>query len=74
VQNLLRRLVDPIALARELKLLLAPVDQQRFEVPFHRPRLLAHRRLRDAVEFGGLREAFRLHQVREDFEILDLHD
>ena len=35
--------------------------------------LLADRRLGDAVQFGGLGKALRLHEVGEDFEVLDLH-
>jgi len=52
VQDFVGRLVHPLALARELELLLAPIDQQGLEVTFHRPRLLAHRGLGDAVELG----------------------
>ena len=74
VQHLLRRIVNPLTLTRELKLLLTPVDQQRFEMPLHRPRLLAHRRLRNAVELRRFRKTLRLNQVREDFEVFNLHD
>jgi hypothetical protein len=49
VQHLLRRLVHALPLARELKLLLTAVDEEGLEVPLHRARLLADRRLRDAV-------------------------
>ena len=73
VQNLLRRLVDPLALAREVELLLAAVDHQRLEMPLHRPRLLADRRLRDAVQLGRFGETLRFDEVGEDFEVFDLH-
>jgi hypothetical protein len=39
--------------ARQLELLLAAVDQQRLEMPLHRTGLLAHRRLRDAVNLAA---------------------
>jgi hypothetical protein len=74
VEHVLRRLVDPLPLARQLELLLAAVHQQGLEVPLHRAGLLADRRLGDAVEFRGLREALRLHKVGEDFEVFNLHD
>ena len=74
VQHLLGRLVDAVTFARELKLLLAPVDQQRLKMALHRPRLLTHRRLGDAIEFSGLGKALRLHQVRKNFKILNLHN
>jgi hypothetical protein len=57
-----------------MKLLLAPVDQECLEVPLHRPGLLAHCRLRDAIQLGRFRKTLGFHQVREDFEILNLHD
>jgi len=53
---------------------LAPVDQQRFEMPLHGARLLAYRRLRDTVQLRRFREALRLHKVGEDFEIFNLHE
>jgi hypothetical protein len=74
VQHVLRRLVDPLALARQLELLLAAVDKERLEVPLHRPGLLADRGLRDAVQLRGLGEALGLHEVGEDFEVFNLHD
>jgi hypothetical protein len=65
MQDLLRRFIDPLPLARELELLLAAVDQQGLEVPLHRPGLLAHRRLRDAVQLGGFGKALRFDEVGE---------
>ena len=73
VQDFLRRLVHPQALARELELLLAAIDQQRLEMPLHRTRLLTDGGLCDAVQLGRFREALGLDQVGENFEILHLH-
>jgi hypothetical protein len=43
-------------------------------MPLHRPRLLADRRLGDAVQFGRFRETLRLDQVGKDFEVFNLHE
>jgi len=40
---------------------------------FQAPDLLAYGRLGNLVDLGGLGEAFRLGEVAEDFEALDLH-
>ena len=74
VQHVLRRLVDPLALARQLELLLAAVDKQRLEMALHRPGLLADGRLGDIIEFRRFRETLCLDQVGEDLKILNLHD
>ena len=74
VQQLLGGLVHPLSFPRELKLLLTAVDQERLEMPLHRPGLLAHRRLGDAVKFGRLRKTLRFDEVGKDFEIFDLHE
>jgi hypothetical protein len=73
VEDFLRRLIDALALARQVELLLAAVDHQRLEIALHGARLLAHGRLRDAVQLCRLGEALGLDQVREDFEVFDLH-
>src|ERR1017187_1825696 len=74
VEDLLRRFVDALALARQLELLLAAVDQERLEMALHGPRLLAHGRLGDAVQPCGLGKALGLHEVSKDFEVFNLHD
>ena len=73
VQHLLRRLVDAVSFPRELKLFLAAVDEERLEMPLHRPSLLAHRRLRDAIQLGRFGETFGFDQIGEDFEVFNLH-
>ena len=73
MQNLLRGIINPLTLAGQLELLLAAIDQQGLEVALHRPGLLTHRRLGDAIEFGRLGETFRFNQIGEDLEVFDLH-
>lgn len=74
VQDLLGRFVNPVAFARQLELLLAAIDQQRFKMALHGARLLAHRGLGDAIELGSFGEALGLNQVRKNFKILNLHN
>ena len=74
MQHLFCRLVDPLPLAGELELLLAPVDQQDLEMALHGARLLADRRLGQAVQFGRFRKTFGFHEIGENFEIFNLHD
>ena len=52
VEDLLGRFVDAEPLAGELKLLLAPIDEQRLEMPLHGASLLTDGRLCDAVQLG----------------------
>ena len=52
MEHLLGRVVNPLAFARQLKLLLAAIDEQRLEMPLHRPGLLADSGLRNTVELG----------------------
>ena len=73
VQHLLRGLVHTLTLSRQLKLFLAAIDQQRFEMPLHRTCLLAHGGLRDSVYLGGFGEALRLDQIGEYLKVFDLH-
>ena len=51
----------------------AALDEQRFESALQRTNLLAHRRLRDAVDLRGFGEAFRFGQIAKHLETLDLH-
>src|ERR1035437_2448741 len=74
MQHLLRSIINALPLPRELKLLLTAVDKQRLEMPLHRPGLLTHRRLGDAINFSRLREALRFDEICEDFKVFDLHD
>ena len=53
VEDLLGAVVKFLALEGEAELFLTPVDNKDSKVFFHRPELLAHRRLGDAVELGG---------------------
>src|ERR1700690_1118365 len=74
MKDVLRRLVDPLPLARQLELLLAAVAQYRLEVPLHRAGLLAPGGLGDIVQLRGLGEALGLDEIREDFEVVYLHE
>ena len=67
------RLINAIALARQLKLLLASIDEKVVEVLFHRSSLLAYRGLRDSIEAGSLGKTFGFYEVGENLEIIDLH-
>ncbi len=71
--DLLAVIVQHLALAGQAELLLAPLDQQRFEKTFQRTDLLAHRRLRDVVDLSGFGKAGRFRQITEDFQALNLH-
>ena len=73
VEDVLGGLVEAPALARQPELLLAAVDDQDVEVLLHRAQLLADGRLGDGVELGGFGEAFVVHQVAEDLQVLDVH-
>ena len=65
--------IKHLALAREPELFLAAFDQQRFELALQRADLLADRGLGDLVDLRRLGETFRLRQVTEDLQALDLH-
>ena len=73
MEDFFGRLIYSIALARELKLLLAAINEEVIEMLFHRPGLLAHGGLCDAVEASCLGEAFGLYEIGENLEIIDLH-
>ncbi len=68
------RSINAIALARQLKLLLASIDEKVVEVLFHRSSLLAYRGLRDSIEAGSFGKTFGFYEVGENLEIIDLHD
>ena len=71
--DLLAVIVEHLAFPGEAELLLAALDQQRFEEAFERADLLAHRRLGDFVDLRGLGETLGFGQVAKDFQTLDLH-
>jgi hypothetical protein len=54
-------------------MLLAALDEQRFEQALQRADLLANCRLRDVVDLSRLGEALRFSQIAKDFQTLNLH-
>jgi len=73
MENFFGSLIDAIALARELKLFLAAIYEEVVEMLFHCPGLLADGGLGNAIEAGGLGEAFGFYEIGENLEIIDLH-
>ena len=65
--------VEHLALASQSELLLAALDEESLELPFQGGDLLADRTLSDVVDQCRLGERFRLGEVAENFEGLDLH-
>ena len=73
LDNLFAIFVKHLAFAREAEFFFAPFDQQRLELALERTDLLADGRLSDIVDLGCAGETFRLGEITEDFQTLDLH-
>src|ERR1051326_4588677 len=71
--DLLAVFIENLALARQAELLLAALDQQRFEKALERTDLLADGRLGDIVDLSRLGEALGIGQIEKNFEAVNLH-
>ena len=73
LDDLLAVFVEHLALAGEAELLLAALDEQRFELPLQRTDLLADGGLRHVVDLGRFGETFRFRQITKNFQAFNLH-
>ena len=71
--DLLAVVVEHLAFPGQAELLLAALDEQRFEEALQRADLLADRRLGHFVDLRGLGETLGLRQVTKHLQTLDLH-